>query len=237
MVLNKTIHFDILNNFLGSGDPSGGLWFIGLEEAGEWNKDVEKDKKSYERYKKNNYSPVPAGQIFNDAIRYKKSYTKVFDIMSKIIVGLKDADEEFRNWKNYRNNELLQHGSKVFQSNLFPIGKRKFNQWPEHYGNLFGFQKWDYKYEETVKKTRFPNIYQLWKNSTPQATICFGSSGWHYSEELFGLKTANFKEAGDCFRIYEKHKIIFTKFFNPQQTGDKRIRYIIEVLQEWCVTI
>ncbi len=45
---NITKEFDILNQWLGWGEPKDGLWFIGIEEGGTWEcetlEDLEKSR-------------------------------------------------------------------------------------------------------------------------------------------------------------------------------------------------
>ena len=154
--------FDILNNFKGFGNPSGSFWFIGIEESLE----IETDKlnKICSDYNRD-YLAVNPNEIARDQERFGNSYTKVYDIMSKII-----ADED---WKTYRNKNLLQKNSDEFQMNLYPLGKKSVSKWPKAYNNLFLFKCYD-DYLKKVKNERFPILKEYWKEKSPQVTICFG---------------------------------------------------------------
>ncbi len=225
-----TDHFEILNNFMGVGEPSGGIWFVGLEEAYQWNKDVEKDKKDYERYKDRHFC-IEAGEIEASAKRYGKRFTKIYDIMSKILVGLQNDPDGRDGWKRYRDNILFQKGSGVFQANLYPLGKKRLDEWPSHYEKIFGLGKSDIKkYLSLVREQRFPSLRAFWKESSPLSTICFGVAGWDDFVQLFELDKEVFEEE-DLIRTYKKQRIIFTLFFDYRHMNHRRINRVVNSLK------
>jgi len=112
-----TSEFKVLNDFVGCGNPSGKYWFIGLEEAGEWGSNT--IRQDIERYRER-ILPVDPGAIKSEAQKKGKGYTKIYDIMSKIVLAI-DARET--NYLQYRDNELLLASGETFQENLFPLGK------------------------------------------------------------------------------------------------------------------
>lgn len=226
-----TEHFEILNNFMGIGEPAGGIWFVGLEEAYQWNKNVEDDKKWYDRYK-DRYFCIEAGEIDRSAKEYGKGFTKIYDIMSKILTGLENSPKnECHVWREYRANVLLQRGSRVFQANLYPLGKKSLDEWPAHYEEIFGFGKTDIKkHLSIVREQRFPELRRFWKESRPFSTICFGVVGWADFGELFELDKDEFEE-DDSIRVYEKRKIIFTPFFDYRHMSHQRISQVVNDLK------
>ena len=53
--------FRIVNEFIGCGALHPLIWFIGIEEAGEWNEDPEKDRKSYDNYNRRRFPAERGG--------------------------------------------------------------------------------------------------------------------------------------------------------------------------------
>lgn len=231
-----TEHFEILNDFMGIGEPAGGIWFVGLEEAYQWNENVEDDKKWYDRYQ-DRYFCIEAGEIGGSAKEYGKGFTKIYDIMSKILTGLKTNPDEFNGWKGYRDNVLFQKGSGVFQTNLYPLGKKRLAEWPPHYERIFGFGKSGMdRYLSIVREQRFPKLRAFWEESRPFSTICFGVAGWVDFGRLFELGAEEFEEE-DLVRIYKKRKIIFTPFFDYRHMSHKRIGRMVNHLKDMEVRV
>lgn len=226
-----TDHFEILNNFIGIGEPSGGIWFVGLEEAYRWRMNVEDDKENYERYK-DMYFCVDESEVEKSAKEHGKRFTKIYDIMSKILSGLKrDPKGEYNGWREYRANILFQKGSGVFQANLYPLGKKRLDEWPEHYEKIFGVGKRDInKYLSIVREQRFPRLRVFWNQSRPLSTICFGVAGWDDFVQLFELDKEGFGEE-DSIRVYKKQRIILTPFFDYRHMSHRRIARVINILK------
>ena len=85
--------FETLNKFKGFGNPNGDYWFIGIEEAlPTTTANLQQVLKNYE----NEILPTNIGEIKEMSDRLGSKFTKVYDIMSKII----NRD----NWKEYRVN-------------------------------------------------------------------------------------------------------------------------------------
>ena len=128
--------FEIVNGVLGWGNPRARIWFIGLEEAGKWDEDPNKDKEGYERYSKciDGWMPVLEGEIEKQAEKDGKKYTKIYNIMSKLILQITRGG--FTEWKSYRNKQLFVDAC---QTNLYPLARPHHNEWPKHYKCLFGF--------------------------------------------------------------------------------------------------
>jgi hypothetical protein len=127
-----TTKFDILNNFKGFGNPNANIWFVGLEEALDFESDIEDIVKLYSK----EFIPIDKNSIKADALKFGRYYTKVYNIMAKIIVGLFSLPD----WKEYRNERLLQIDSNEFQMNLYPLGKKSINSWNMIYQEVFGLK-------------------------------------------------------------------------------------------------
>lgn len=212
-------NFNILNKFKGFGNPMGSIWFVGIEESLEI-KSAQLDN-IIDLYKKN-YLAVKPKEIAKDQKNFGKSYTKTYDIMSKIV-----TDE---NWKSYKNDNLLQQNSNEFQMNLYPLGKKSTSLWPMEYNNIFLFKSYQ-EYLNIVKKERFPMLKEYWEDKNPQITICFGISFLQDFKELFDLndsKEVIQKEASIFY--YPTEKIIITPFFDNRNMGWKRINLVKKIL-------
>ena len=224
-----TQHFDIVNQFIGSGNPRGQFWFIGLEEAGEWSEDPAVNRESYQAYAKR-YAPAEAGRIKQDAQEMRRRYTKVYDIMSKLVVAVTLPGDLTKNaWLRYRNEQLLGKSGDTFQTNLYPLGKLSLKNWPPHYERLFGFGPGDrQRYRDEVLKTRFPMLRQEWRHHKPPLTICFGKTGWPDFETLLEVQPR--EEVEKC-RVY-RSGVVFCPFFNNYLMPGRRIAALAVILRE-----
>mgnify|MGYP003393887095 CR=1 FL=1 len=161
--LNPETAFDIVNRYLGWGDPGepnrSGIWFVGIEEAENWgNLDIAK-----KQFKELELELIDGW--------YKNSFWEPTN--SQLLKVIKEIAEEFGVSKEI----LWRSGCRIFQTNLYPLGKPNTNYWPSHYKELFNFGKQDVdRYKEEVEQDRFHNIKNRWVSSKPQATVCFGTS-------------------------------------------------------------
>jgi len=206
-------NFNILNNFLGFGNPENKIWFVGLEEAGEWTED--NLYKYLPRYKRRHFLVKP-GETAEDRIKAKGTYTRVYDIMSKLILAISNPDSNLDGWRDYRNTKLLTSTGNEFQINLYPLGKKHFSEatLPSKYEKLFGITKGNFEqYRTEVKNTRFPMIYREWKNYKPLVTICFGYQGWVDVQNAFWLKAGDGRRVNSERYKWPANGIILCPFF------------------------
>lgn len=212
-------YFNILNSFVGFGNPNGRFWFIGLEEAGKWVPDT--IDKEIEKYKER-FLADPPGTINKDSEKYGARYTKLYDIMSKIIIVAKQG--ALRDWKNYRDSELLLEGGETFQANLFPLGKASLKTWPPHYGQLFNLHSLEtYLAHVRDSSGRFPMLYSEWlkrfrlegvySSSLPLITICFGMAEWETFASEWHLGNSDC-ENNVWYRVYATKRLILCPFFS-----------------------
>jgi hypothetical protein len=221
--------FDVLNNFFGWGDPNGGVWFIGLEEALAWTKESEPAIRELHGkthvFAKNDDWDANKGSGIRD-------YT------SKIVQPL-SVSYSNKTWRDYRDNQMWLDGSRLFQANLWPLGKKNLKTWPAEYSELFGFGPDDREdYYHAVRATRFPRLRDYWMKQKPAATICFGVSGWKEFVRIFELNTANahWLKGDERLGAFENEKIILTPFMGQGMSND-RAKLITEQLQAWKVEI
>lgn len=213
--------FKVFNEFKGFGNPKGKIWFVGLEEAADFESDLER---LIEKYSKGVLSFEP-GLIENDAKRLGNRFTKVYDVMSKIIVGLQPELD----WKSYRNNLLLTTESNEFQMNLYPLGKKNLAKWNAFYETQFGFKN-KQNYLSIVQEKRFPMLFDYWKTYSPSFTICFGIGNIQDFERLFNLTQGErIMESNSIF--FEDQRVLVTPFFDNRNMGQSRIDATIKILQ------
>jgi len=64
--------------------------------------------------------PAEKGEIERKAREMGCGYTKIYDIMSKLVVAITNPGaHDFEGWKEFRNDKLLQRDGITFQTNLF----------------------------------------------------------------------------------------------------------------------
>lgn len=195
-----TKEFDILNAFIGSGNPSGKIWFIGLEEANEWSENPEEN--NYKPYEQCIGALGPGGmEKLEETTRDKgKPFTPTFSIMSKLLLAV--AKEEYPSKdavKDYRYKKLLWASGDTFQCNLYAIGKRSLKDWPPWYKPRFGFNSPEQYYKSKCVQCRFEVIRKQWKSCPPYITICFGKGGWNRFRELLELDN---EHSDNWYQIY-----------------------------------
>lgn len=219
--MNK--QFQILSNFKGFGNPKGKVWFVGLEEAANFDTDDSELLKSYS----NEYLLIEKGSIQKDSKEYGNSYTKVYDIMSKIMTGLFPITD----WRTYRNNVLLTKDGNEFQMNLYPLGKKNLKDWPEPYQRQFEF-KTKQEYLTKVQTDRFITLYNYWKLNSPKFTICFGIGNKEDFKNVFKLSDEVNLEKSKLF-VFPKEKVLITPFFDNRNMGKNRIDKTIVTIQNF----
>ena len=203
---------ELLNYLLGIGDhETAKVWFVGIEEAGGWTKEYIDEIKGYEN---KDFNPVKSGRITEDANKYGNKFTKVYDIMSKIVVGLQ-GNEWQNKWKEYRDKKLFTKGNEALQINLYPLGKKHVGDWPQEYEKWFGFTTREeyYKWISEDENRRFAQIRKKREKHGNPLTICFGKSFWSDFIKCFNLKDRLYKGYQDTFIFYEEEKVILVPFF------------------------
>jgi hypothetical protein len=210
----------IAKNFLGFGEPEAPIWFVGLEEAGEWTQNDD------ERYATGHF-PFSVDEIARDARSHGRSYTKVYEIMSKLVVAA-IGDPTLRDWRAYRDNCLMQRGSHAFQANLFPLGKSHLSTWPEDYASGFGFPS-RRDYYDWARGDRFDLLRSKHSEYAPRVTVCFGKSGWDDFIRVFDLSEECDDSIAGC-RVYPSSRVVLTPFFDRRLLNSQKIGELGELL-------
>jgi hypothetical protein len=245
-------NFIAINNYLGWGDPDGGIWFVGLEEASGWEftengQLIENHKKEFRRYKEahDGIKDVGPGEIADAMYEQGKKYTRIDPIIAKLAILSTTNSNLSTIHRNriceYMTNVLYQKGSKVLRINLYPLGKKTMNTWDENYGKFFGFEdKDDYyramKGERGEDSPRFKSIRERWGDKyKPQVTVCFGKCGFNDFKNVFQLTNSDPKKIdadGVLFEVFEQKRVILTPFFRygGNAMNNKRIERLAEVI-------
>lgn len=222
--------FQIVNNWLGTGDPDNGLWFIGMEEAGTFT------KRDVDLYRGKQYAPIQT----NDAI---KSIDKVATKTAQIVATLCGITR----YKEYRDSFLWREGNKVFNGNLLPLGRPKTTSWPKEnddglsYEELFGLSFDDYKKNfSIIKNDRIKKFQQFRIEKHPQAIVCFGKRFWNEFKVIFATvddpKISHDEKNNLVF--FERNKLVLTGHFSRGRwMTDKSVCLVANKLRDWNVSI
>ena len=217
-----TKEFEILNNFIGIGNPYGTYWFIGLEEAGEWGEDQEDNRVKLEKYK-NRIIALKPGEIEREAKDYEdknpgKRFTRVYDLMSQLVLAASIGTES--DSREYRNNELLQESGETFQLNLYPLGKKSLKTWPARYVDRFGYRSMKDYYRE-VTGERFRILHQEWTKYDPAITVCFGKTEWDSFRKLLKLESKTGHQDCGWYQVYLSRIILCPFFMNNHMSAER----------------
>ena len=165
-----------LSNLLGSGNPIGGIWFVGLEPGGEWKSEHEIDR-FIEKVGDRQYDCYDAGDT--EVVKWRIS-----PIISKICHQITGNE---RSWEDYRSNRYQTKDGDFFASNLYPIARPNRSDTPHSYNAWFGYAD-EKEYVSRVRDDgRFGKIRAYWKASMPKITICHGKEKWTAFEEILEL--------------------------------------------------
>lgn len=227
-----TQEFYCLLGYIGWGDPYGGIWTIGVEEGEEWcsddkEYDLDSIRKRIRKEYCKEYSLVPKEENLKWPIAY---------ISAKIACGVsKSYSDQKIKWQTYRDEKLWKEGSKVFNGNLYPLGRKFLKKgFPKCYFDLFGITDIS-TYKEVVRKERFEMIRKLRDKCTPQGIVCYGKGFWNEFEEAFKLDKKEGVLIDKHIKVYKKQKVILTRHFVGM--SDSLCENIINQLRDWNVQI
>lgn len=185
-------NFAAVSGRLGWGDPEGGVWFIGIEEG------LQFDRETIEGYKKESYEPLPADADLGWLVATK---------VARIMASLLGHGDHYA----YRDSLLYRKGSKVFSGNVYPLGKRAVKAWPDEYESLFGLTR--QQYDNYDHAERWAEFRKFRDQHRPKAIVCFGKGYWDVFEDIFVSEGSKPTAKGGC-RIHECSSVILTKHFS-----------------------
>lgn len=230
--------FAAANGYLGWGEPKGGIWFVGIEEAtnllglpddalvAEYRRLGEVSPHEHDRSWAR--SPVVGGR----AIR--QGTARILSAVSR--EACLRAVEDRVAW--YHDHMLWAPGSSTFQANLYPLGKPRLAEWPEPFQRRFGLGPGDdAKYQRELERTRWPRLRQLRKDCRPQATICFGRASWAEFRRVFEINSSPRLLAGGKIEVYDMERTVLTHHFARSHVTSRDADMVGAVLREWCLQL
>jgi len=210
----------VVNEWLGWGDPHGGLWFIGVEEGTTFTEQIVSSRRGRFQFvedERNRNSPV--------ALR-----------TANVVCRLTGNGST----RQYRNSRMGHRGSGVFNGNLFPLGKPSLADWPKEYGNLFGLTRSGYQARHGLLAARRHQLFRgLRRRSRPQAIICFGKAYWQEFEDLFVSNPSQAVHVDKHeMRVYKSDRVVLTPHFSRGSLmPNTALDHLVEILKRWSVTL
>jgi hypothetical protein len=231
-------NFEVACSFLGWGDPGDpnhrAVWFVGIEGGGApWTPEsiVHLRGRYFTSWNDANANPPAQAGPVGQVNRW----------ISKMCCGVSNAFGQAqwrRHWQEYRDIFLPQPNSRVFLTNCHPLWKRRQDEWPDTYLELFGFGPGDMEYIQRARDKRYPQIRRRWELCHPQATICFGEGHWCHFRDLFELDE---RPAQDRLCAYEDQHILLIPFLGQAgpagPMNNQMADNIIHQLQQWNVAL
>jgi hypothetical protein len=243
-------NIEALVNYLGWGDPSAGVWFIGLEEAFAWSNPQNNPENALTEYKqllKKNRSwdyerltPEKRKELLplwkNQRLRFRIAQICLAKAKALNISKIDTRSEEFC---NFATQCIFNKGSGVFCANIYPIGKPQFTVVPSQYRDLFGVENIKaYREKRTAfARNRLERLELLRKEQKPKAIICHGKAEWKTFQEWLKLKPDSLKPiySSKALMITEtadRTRVILSHHLSWRISGDDLAK-IVEFLPEW----
>jgi hypothetical protein len=206
--------------FVGYGNPDGGFWFVGMEEAGALTPG-ELETRARE------FKPIDDLARVHDLHGYWMDRTRLiptWSAMSRIVLRLSGrADWRDREAvRDYQVNRLGRLGGETFLTELLPLPSSSTAAWP--YTALFPTRR---AYADRVLPHRLLALRRLFEEHRPAYVFCYGKSYWRYYEEAF---TARDLEELETERVrlglVGRTCVVLTHFFSRYFMTDERVESI-----------
>jgi len=187
----KEENMNILNNFIGYGNPCADFWFMGIEEHSiDKNLNMLEEKERFKIYCKKYNKVQSPFYLTNEELSAKmQEEDKKNAKKSKTYEGyIKMYNEILKNKKqnNFESENIGTKESKFFILNLYPLPRAttnsNYNNFIKEYIYAGTFNEWKKKYWNERKKY----ISNFRNNYNPKFIFCFGTSRWNDFEKLFG---------------------------------------------------
>lgn len=217
--------FKKILNFKGYGNPKNSTWFIGIEEALEYNKDMV--DQSYHK----EVVPYSKGEYYREKEKFQrenpgKRYTSVYAIIAKIMSGISGIM-----LNEYLNGHIFNEKGDCFFTNYYPLGKRSIKTpLPEKYQEWFDIHS-ESEYQDLVKNHRRKHLYDYWVETKPKRTITFGMGNWDNIRETFKLKDLDFENFDSKMRYYPECNFYLCPFAVNHQMSGKRIEDLVDKIK------
>ena len=205
--------FTCLNTFIGWGNPDANVWFVGLEDAGQYDTNANPNDIITEYSAANHPSrflSITAQRIIKESTG--KPRTPIYNYMAYVLSRLRIGTNELLNSGVYRDTLLAQNH---FKMNVRSLALDRTIDWPAHYSTLFGITHGEYS--NLLVEERYPLLRAFHARHRPKFTVCFGSKHWQKFEQMFGLPTNQRIELSPyvSYHLREGLFIFLTPFFGP----------------------
>lgn len=260
--MDSTKRFEILKNFKGWGNPNNAIWFVGIEEGGEWN------RKSCADDYKNNFTTytLPDKMDFNNNNDYFKyvdyllernylpskgsefiffkdneySPQNLYKNISAICGNLFEINEEVFNRK-YLCKNLKNVQDNIFLTNLYPIGSKNIteNQWEQNFpdykvlfGNAITKDKGSYLIQ--IKNDRKKLFEKMYSDYKPKIIICHGIKYFEDFKYFFNIN--EFKEEylpNYRYLVNSDNKFIVTYHLSYYYNKIKFMKNLSPIIIKW----
>ncbi len=173
-----------INEFIGYGDPSADIWFIGIEESSPNIATLLK------RVKFRKFEDLAEAHTALGITKFhrnaKPQVQRTWRPMCAL--GLAMEDEPIPDKAailDFQVNRLGRFGETTFLTEILPVPKPKAGIWPEEYREIFP-EITNYKdYESRFLPQRQAQLRELLANNSPRLVVCYGKTFWHAFKALF----------------------------------------------------
>jgi hypothetical protein len=230
MNITKEERMNILNSYIGNGNPSGKYWFMGIEEGGGL--DIDNDKKTLskrqikleeicsDKYKEDNPYYLTNEEIPND-IRILKQENS-----SKVLQAIKYFYSKLEN--EIQISDIGNKNVKLFQLNLRAIPSRTTKLDYSIYKDFLGVEsrkEYDGLFYSKRKEFIMSFLQKYFFDSKDKKYLfCFGKTAWVEFSRLINEIIKN-QQLNDS---YSENLSIF----NDQLNGEKRSYIHLSINQE-----
>jgi len=205
-------NLDTFMRFIGYGNPSSKIWFVGIEEGGDISSDEIFNKELLKRKGKTYIYQDIEGQ-------YSRTWDIIFDVIRQKYPHMRKTDM------------FKEDKSEIFLSNLFPLPKpttrsRNYETYRKHFGDIIT-KDMEIEYRSLIRSERYPIIYNLWRAQKPHITICFGMSYHCEFMLLFQLGHSRVENLY-CKNVYyfPDERVLLTPFFNKRFISNEVLQLI-----------
>ena len=194
-----------LLSFIGYGDLSAPIWFLGMEEAGGGEENLRY------RLRFDSIEDLYLGHKKLGITKHhedKRLIQPTWRGMCVIMLALRGIDVNREEIRNYQSQHLGRFGDETFLLELMPIPKPNVSAWG-YEGFLPQFDDIDDYYKKILPQ-RIKIIKKLVDQFSPKVVIGYGKSYWNNYQRLFKGRKFNIDEpymacAGKPFVILAPH--------------------------------
>jgi hypothetical protein len=244
-------NLDLVNRFIGWGDPRNSLWFVGLEEGEKFDREYLEILKVRQQSFHSAYGTT--GELYWQTADMMASEAKAKPENRRPIRKLGRAEARIR-WELDRepvsNDRLDEYAADqlwrahTFHCNLYTLGYQRRKEFPSEYAELFGLKcSSDQKLKE-AQAERHRWLRELVGQCLPAAILCLGLQSEEQFASLLGLLTKDEKPEprllgwGRRISIYRSKTARAIVMTHLSWASRQTQRDVIAILRdEWAVSL